>query len=176
MAFDAYVDRFADGCLKAKWKASHEYAKSLLVTYAVPILRDKPLPHIKPKDIRAVLAPVKDKLATAHNLFSVIRRLFRWAGNEGDLEVSPIDGMEPPEAPATRDVVLKDEELAVVWRASAALGYSQAHGQVSRRAANMPLKCSYAKVPGTLGGEGRGQGSKGRSGNLPPQRPWLTSR
>ena len=123
LAFDAYVDRFADGCLKAKWKASHEYAKSLLVTYAVPILRDKPLPHIKPKDIRAVLAPVKDKLATAHNLFSVIRRLFRWAVNEGDLEVSPIDGMEPPEAPATRDVVLKDEELAVVWRASAALGY-----------------------------------------------------
>jgi integrase len=123
LAFDAYVERFADGCLKVNWKSSHDYAKSLLVTYAVPILRDKPLPHIKPKDIRAVIAPVKAKLATAHNLFSVIRRLFRWAVNEGDLETSPINGMEPPEAPATRAVVLADDELAVVWRASDALGY-----------------------------------------------------
>ncbi|MDP3673638.1 MAG: integrase arm-type DNA-binding domain-containing protein [Novosphingobium sp.] len=123
LAFDAYVDTFADDCLKVKWKASHEYAKSLLVTYAIPVLRNKPLPQITAKDIRAVIAPVKSKLATAHNLFSVIRRLFRWAVNEGDLEISPIDGMEPPAAPATRDVVLTDDELAVVWRAAGDLGY-----------------------------------------------------
>lgn len=123
LAFSAYVERFADDCLRVNWKSSHDYAKSLLVTYAVPVLRDKPLPHIKPKDIRAVIAPVKGKLATARNLFSVIRRLLRWAVNEGDLEVSPIEGMEPPEAPASRDVVLDDDDLAVVWRASERLGY-----------------------------------------------------
>lgn len=123
LAFSKYVTRFHKECLKVKWAASHDYAHSLLTTYAVPVLGSKPLTDIKRSDVRAVLAKVKDKTATARNLFSVIRRLFRWAVNEGDLESSPLDGMEPPVAPASRERVLTDAELMAVWRASDKLGY-----------------------------------------------------
>jgi len=123
LAFDAYVERFHEGCLKVRWRATHKYVHSLLLTYAVPLLGDKPLPEIERKDIRAVLAPIKDKPATASNLFAVLRRLFRWAVNEGDLDASPIDRMEPPAKPEARDRVLSDEELVIVWNAADGLGY-----------------------------------------------------
>lgn len=123
LAFNTYVTRFNKECLKVKWAASHDYAHSLLTNYAVPVLGSKPLTDIKRSDVRAVLAKVKGKTATARNLFSVIRRLFRWAVNEGDLETSPLDGMEPPLAPASRERVLSDAELKAVWRASQKLGY-----------------------------------------------------
>jgi integrase len=123
LAFKPYAERFAEECLRVKWPSSHKYARSLLLSHAVPVLGNKPLPDIRRQDMRAVLAPVKDKPATAQNLFSVMRRLFRWAVNEGDLEASPIEGMEPPSGPPSRDRVLSDRELALVWRAAEGLGY-----------------------------------------------------
>lgn len=123
LAFKAYVERFHRDCLKIKWASSHKYAHSLLTTYAVPTLGNKPLSEVRRKDISDVLAKAKGKAATAHNLFSVIRRLFRWAVNEGDIERSPLDGMEPPKAPASRERVLEDLELRAVWRATERLDY-----------------------------------------------------
>ena len=87
------------------------------------MLGSKALPNIDRADIRAVLKPVRKQVATASYLFAVLRRLFRWAVSEGDLERSPMEGMEPPPLPAKRDRVLDDKELALVWRASRMLGY-----------------------------------------------------
>src|ERR1043166_9142513 len=61
LAFKPHVERFAEGCLRVKWASSHKYAHSLLTSYAVPVLGNKPLPDIRRQDVRAVLAPVKDK-------------------------------------------------------------------------------------------------------------------
>jgi integrase len=89
----------------------------------VPVLGNKPLNDITRKDINAVLAPVKTKAATAANLFGVIRRLLRWAVEQEDLERSPIEGVKGPKPPPSRDSVLDDAELQLVWKASDALGY-----------------------------------------------------
>jgi hypothetical protein len=53
LAFDRYLDRFERDCLKLKWKASHTDAKATLDRFALPVLRDKPLPDIGRSDIRA---------------------------------------------------------------------------------------------------------------------------
>jgi integrase len=123
LAFKGYASSFIDDCLKVRWKASHKDGEALLLRYAVPVLGSKPLHEIDRSDIRAVLAPVRRKVATARNLFAVLRRLFRWAVSEGDIAISPIAGMEPPPLPPSRDRVLSDVELRLVWQASETLGY-----------------------------------------------------
>lgn len=123
LGFKSYAQRFVDDCLKAKWKASHRDGEALLMRHAVPVLGNKPLHDIDRSDLRAVLKPVRQQVATCRNLFAVLRRLFRWAVSEGDLAVSPLAGMEPPPLPTKRDRVLSDLELKLSWQASHFLGY-----------------------------------------------------
>lgn len=117
LAFKPYAGRFVDECLKVRWKASYKDGEALLDRYATPVLGNKPLPDINRSDIKAVLQPVRKKVATCRNLFAVLRRLFRWAVNEGDLSISPIVGMEPPPLPLKRDRVLSDQEIQLLWQA-----------------------------------------------------------
>jgi integrase len=123
LAFDAYVTLFTEKCLELEWQATYKYASSLLTHYAVPILRSKPLPEITRRDVRQVIDQIVDKTATSSNLFSVLRRMFSWAVDREDLKLSPIEGMRPPPKPASRDRVLSDEELVLVWRGADTLGY-----------------------------------------------------
>jgi integrase len=123
LAFDAYVKLFTEKCLEREWVATHKYVGSLLTKYAVPVLRSTPLPDITRRDIRQILEQVSDKVATASNLFAVLRRLFSWAVEREDIDRSPLEGMRPPPKPPSRERVLSDEELALVWRGADALGY-----------------------------------------------------
>jgi integrase len=118
LAFDSYVERFIEDCLKERWRASWKDGKSLLEGHAVPVLKSKPLPETNRADVRAVLDHAKGKVATRRNLFAVLRRLFRWAISQGDLERSPLEGMEPPPLPTSRDRVLADWELRLVFEAA----------------------------------------------------------
>ena len=123
LAFGTYIERFRDDCLKKEWKATHKYAYSLLTTHALPKLGSKALCDISRKDVKEVLAPVLGKAATASNVFAVMRRLFSWALEHEDIERSPLEGMRPPPLPSSRDRVLSDEELSLVWEGAGRLGY-----------------------------------------------------
>lgn len=123
LAFNAYVERFHASYLTKEWPASQRDALALLRRYAIPVLGSKPLPQISRKDITAVLAGTHAKLATANLLFATLRRMMRWAVNQGDLERSPMEGMDPPAKVPSRDRVLSDHELRLVWLASYELGY-----------------------------------------------------
>ena len=123
LAFSAYVDRFHRDYLTKAWPASERDALVLLRRYAAPVLKKKPLPEITRKDITAVLAGARDKVATASLLFATLRRMMRWAVNRGDLERSPMEGMDAPAKAPSRDRVLSDDELRLVWNASYELGY-----------------------------------------------------
>jgi integrase len=122
LAFSGYVDRFEKDCLEVKWKASAGEARSMLDRYAVPVLKQKPLPDINRRDIQAVLDPLNDMPASASKMFAILRRMFNFAVARGDLDSSPLDGMEPPPVPDARDRVLEDLELALIWKASGDLG------------------------------------------------------
>ncbi len=123
LAFRDYAGRFVEDCLKVRWKASYRDGEALLTRYAIPVLGSKPLPDIDRSDIRAVLHPVRRKVATCRNLFAVLRRLFRWAVSEGDIPISPILGMEPPPMPTKRDRVLGDADVRIAWNATREQGY-----------------------------------------------------
>ncbi|MEM6474656.1 MAG: site-specific integrase [Pseudomonadota bacterium] len=123
LAFPAYLEHFSKECLSVEWKASAREVEAMLRSYALPSLRMKSLPDITRSDIASILRALRSKPATAAKLFAVLRRLFRWAVKEGDLAISPMDGMEAPKPPSSRDRWLRDAEVLRVWTASSALGY-----------------------------------------------------
>jgi integrase len=122
LAFDAYVESFTDLYLKKRWK-QWQLGAGVLRREAVPALRAKPLPKIKRSDLNPVWDRMLDRPAVARLTHATLRKLFRWAVSRGDIERSPLEGVEAPRPVQARDRVLSDEELAVIWRGTDELGY-----------------------------------------------------
>ena len=122
LAFAGYVDLFVSGYLKTAWK-DWRAGERLLKAEAVAVLKSKPLPRIVRSDLAAVMDRVRDRPAVARLLFATLRKLFKWAEGRGDVERSPLDGLQAPAAVAARDRVLADWELALAWDAAGDLGY-----------------------------------------------------
>lgn len=116
LAFDNYADFFARSCKGEGWSRLVERVVRL---HLKPILRKKPLPTIKRADIVSVLDQMPDEqVANRRNVFAVMRRLFRWAVSRGDIERSPMEGMETPPPVKPRERWLADEELKLIWDAT----------------------------------------------------------
>jgi len=113
LAFSNYADRFAGSCKGKGWKTLVTRSFSLHIK---PRLRDKALPTITRTDVVDVFdhMPV-EQVANRRNVFAVLRRLFKWAVSRGDIERSPMEGMETPPPVKPRERWLSDEELRRVW-------------------------------------------------------------
>jgi integrase len=122
LGFKSYCNHFVENYLKERWSRTWKDAKAALERHVVPVLRDKPLPDISRTDINAVLHQVRKRVALRRKLYAILRRLFRWAVSEGDLDRSPLEGLEAPPIPASRDRVLADWELQLVVEATNRLG------------------------------------------------------
>ncbi len=121
LAFDSYVESFTTLYLKKRWK-QWQLGAGVLRREAMPVLRSKPLPRIKRSDLSPIWDRLQDRPAVARLTHATLRKLFRWAVSRGDLERSPLEGVEAPPAVAARDRVLSDAELRAVWRAADQLG------------------------------------------------------
>jgi site-specific recombinase XerD len=69
--------------------------------------------------IAAFIGDQLDRLkpATAHNRYRGLRAFFKWAVNEGELRVSPMVGMNPPQIPEEPPPVLGDDQLRRLLKA-----------------------------------------------------------
>lgn len=70
-------------------------------------------------EVKYIIAKVLDQIepdkpALPRNLFVLMRTMFNWAVDRGDLEKSPMTGMKRPAAPPERHHILSDEEVIVV--------------------------------------------------------------
>lgn len=114
LAFDNYALQFQRSVVKLGWK--DQVARSLRL-HVTPVLGKRPLPKIKRSDIVAVFDRMPQaQIANRRNVFAVLRRLFRWAVSRGDIDRSPMDGMETPPAVRPRDRWLSDDEVGRIWR------------------------------------------------------------
>lgn len=120
LEFSKYVETFTDNYLKLEWKDSWAEAKRRLETHAVPYLKGRPLPEIEKHEVAKVIQRLKDRTALARNTHAVLRKLFSWAIDQGDLAVSPISAA-PPLVKARKRVLTPDEMVAA-WQASFKLG------------------------------------------------------
>jgi integrase len=113
LAFSNYAERFERSCVGRGWKVL--VARSFRI-HVKPVLGNKPLPKITRSDVVAVFDRMPDcQVANRRNVFAVLRRMFRWAVSRGDIDRSPMEGMETPPAVKARDRWLSDQELARIW-------------------------------------------------------------
>lgn len=93
--------------------------------YLVPKLAGKPLPHVQPDDIQAIISAVQKGMAqTALAVFDTAFAIFKWAkSTSGGRIVSHniVEDVDRPRKPDARERVLADSELALIWRASGQL-------------------------------------------------------
>lgn len=122
LAFESYVEAFVDLYLKKRWK-QWPLGAGVLRREAVPILRRKPLPQIKRSDLSQIWDRAADRPAIARLTHATLRKLFRWAVSRGDIDRSPLEGVEAPPPVAARERVLSDEEVTLIWRMSEGLTY-----------------------------------------------------
>jgi integrase len=59
---------------------------------------------------------------TANRVLAAIRKMFNWAVERDILPASPCAGVKPPSAEQSRDRVLTDDELRLVWKGAEAIG------------------------------------------------------
>jgi len=74
---------------------------------------------ITKKDIRALLeAKRRIYPAAARTMYDGLRPFFKWCISYDYLSVSPLEGLFPPPAPASRDRILSPLEIISIWRAT----------------------------------------------------------
>lgn len=120
LAFDAYADEFVKLYLKVNWKDSWEDGEGVLKA-AKPHFQ-KTILEITRADVVTLLDSYSDRPGMKKLVHSVLRKLFNWAVDRGDLDRSPIEKMKAPKTPPARKRVLSPEELIALWHACADLG------------------------------------------------------
>lgn len=80
------------------------------------------LRDVKTTAITKIIDGLQDRPALAGHAFTAARTFFRWAVRRRLLSHSPMEGLQMPRKPASRDRVLTDGELAAVWAMAPELG------------------------------------------------------
>ncbi len=125
LAFDSYVERYLRDYGRRHWRPrTYPTVESNLRRFVIPVLRNKPLPDIRRADLVRIFDALPAwKPALPRNVYAHVSKIFSWALERGDIDRSPFEGFRAPPAVPSRDRVLTDEELALVWQASAHLAY-----------------------------------------------------
>jgi integrase len=87
--------------------------------------RGRKLSEIRKADIHELLDSIVDRPApiVANRVLATFRRMCGWAVERGVIETSPCLGIRAPAPEQSRDRVLDDAELRVVWLACDVLGW-----------------------------------------------------
>jgi integrase len=103
--------------VKQRPSSQHE-TKRLLKRRFVREFAQRRIGDIEYEDVQDIIDGLLQTPSEALHAFRVIRTFFRWATKRRYIKHSPIEGMEPPSKERTRDRVLADGEVKIVWTAS----------------------------------------------------------
>jgi integrase len=111
-------------CKQANRARTIESTERLLRLHVVPRWRGRPVNSITRRDVLDVLDRVIDGGApvAANRTLTAIKTFFNWCVARDIITVSPAHGVKPPTAERSRDRVLSDHELVLIWRATEAIG------------------------------------------------------
>ncbi|MGQ9372054.1 tyrosine-type recombinase/integrase [Azospirillum sp. ST 5-10] len=84
----------------------------------------RPIGSITRRDVIELLDAIVDRGAPvlANRTLAAIRKLFNWAIERDIVAASPCDRVKPPAAESERQRVLTDDEVRLVWQATADMG------------------------------------------------------
>ena len=121
--FKAYCEKFVELYLRENWRGTWKAARCTLENVVIPRWRGLTVGEITRADIVKVMDDYSDRPARRKEIHSVLRKLFNWAADRQDIEVSPLAGMKAPKAVPARRRVLSDEEIVALWKASEKAGW-----------------------------------------------------
>ena len=103
------------------WRETERMLKKDVVTR----WRGKRLGDIERQHLAKLLDEIVGRGAPvgANRVFAQVRKMCKWAVERGIIDRNPCDGVSPPSAEFTRERVLSDLELALVWRGAGELGF-----------------------------------------------------
>lgn len=119
---DAWLDHYENE--KRRRASSVSQAKLVVRNHLKPVLGSTPVPHITRADMQLIIDAIPShQRAMRRNVFAYSSVLFGWMRRRGHIERNPIEYIDKPEAPASRDRVLNETELLAVWKATYALAH-----------------------------------------------------
>jgi integrase len=124
------IDRVVEDFLERHVRRSNrprsaQETERLLRLHVLPRWRGRTVHEITRRDVLDVLDRVVDGGApiAANRALAAVRKLFNWCVAQDILSASPCAGVKPPTAERSRDRVLSDDELRLVWQAADQVGW-----------------------------------------------------
>jgi len=117
MTIEALVLAYLADPEKAALRSKREIARRLNKN-VVPIIGEVKLAELRRRDVRNVTDAIlrRGKKIEATRVFEDVRAMVRWAVENEYLERNPLDGVGKPAEPSTRDRVLTDDEIRILWQ------------------------------------------------------------
>jgi len=86
---------------------------------------DRTVHEITRRDVHDLLDRIvsRGSPVTANRVLAAVRKMFAWAASRDIVPVSPCVGVTPPTAETSRDRVLSDDELRLIWRGADKIGW-----------------------------------------------------
>ncbi|GEO15068.1 tyrosine-type recombinase/integrase [Microvirga aerophila] len=119
----SFLERYVRPRLKPR---SAEEVERLFKLHVLPIWGERRVQDITRRDVVELLDRITDRgtPVAANRTFAAIRKLFNWAVERSIIHgQSPCAGVRLPSAERSRDRVLSDEELRLVWLAASRIGW-----------------------------------------------------
>ena len=119
---DAWLDHYENE--KRRRPSSVSQAEMVVRNHLKPVLGSTPVPHITRANMQMIIDAIPShQRAMRRNVFAYSSVLFGWMRRRGYIERNPIEYIDKPEAPPSRDRVLNDVELSAIWKASYKIAY-----------------------------------------------------
>ncbi len=116
-------------CQRVNRPKTARETERLLRRNVLPRWRGRSVDSITRRDVLDVLDRVVDAGAPieANRVLAATRKMFAWAVERDIIAASPCAGVKPPSPEQSRDRVLNDDELRLVWLAADQIGWPLAH-------------------------------------------------
>jgi integrase len=90
----------------------------------IPRWGARPIASIHKRDVPGLIDPIAARAPVmANRVLATVKQLFKWAAKRGLIETAPFGDYEKPATEVSRDRRHSDAELALLWRATGAIGY-----------------------------------------------------
>jgi integrase len=116
--FSTYCDQFVELYLQSNWPDTWPEQQRIIENVLKPRWGRRALTALKRSDMVKLMDDYASRPGSRKVIHSLLRKLFNWAVDRQDIEISPLTGMKAPKACPSRRRVLGHEELICLWTAT----------------------------------------------------------
>jgi integrase len=122
--FQSILDEFVERHAKPNNRGWARQDRDLRREF-LPHWRNRPIGSIQRREILKLLDKIADRSSPrrANRYLALLKKLFAWCVERGYIEASPASGIKPPGKEISRDRVLSDDELRLVWQCCEKAGW-----------------------------------------------------